>query len=228
MIFPVLVGRESSLRAANYALENEKYIFLAAQQDPSIDEPGTDDIYKEGVVAKIIQILKLPNGLLKILVDGIVQASIKNYLTSEKYLQAEIEIHAGVPEESTEMEAIIRHASTLFSEYVRANRAIPPEVLSAYENIKDGQRRLYYIAANIVQSVEVKQKIFRIHNTREQFMEVIRILNSEISMLKIEREIDSKFTTTSRNRSGSFSFRNRLKFCRTNWAKTKPRPNWQS
>ena len=192
MIFPVLVGRESSLRAANYALENEKYIFLAAQQDPSIDEPGADDIYKEGVVAKIIQILKLPNGLLKILVDGIVQASIKKYVTNEKYLQAEIDVHSGVPEESTEMDAIIRHASTLFSEYVRANRAIPPEVLSAYENIKDGQRRLYYIAANIVQSVEVKQKILRIHNTREQFMEVIRILNSEISMLKIEREIDSK------------------------------------
>jgi len=192
MIFPVLVGRESSLRAANFALENEKYIFLAAQQDPSIDEPGADDIYKEGVVAKIIQILKLPNGLLKILVDGIVQASIKKYVTNEKYLQAEIEIHAGIPEENTEMEAIIRHASTLFSEYVRANRAIPPEILSAYENIKDGQRRLYYIAANIVQSVEVKQKLLRIHNTREQFMELIRILNSEISMLKIEREIDSK------------------------------------
>jgi ATP-dependent Lon protease len=192
MIFPVLVGRESSLRAANFALENEKYIFLAPQQDPSIDEPGADDIYKEGVVAKIIQILKLPNGLLKILVDGIAQASIKKFVTNEKYLQAEIEIHAGIPEENPEMDAIIRHASTLFSEYVRANRAIPPEVVSAYENIKDGQRRLYYIAANIVQSVEVKQKILRIHNTREQFMEVIRILNSEISMLKIEREIDSK------------------------------------
>ncbi len=192
MIFPVLVGRESSLRAANFALENEKYIFLAPQQDPSIDEPGADDIYKEGVVAKIIQILKLPNGLLKILVDGIVQASIKKFVTNEKYLQAEIEIHAGIPEENPEMDAIIRHASTLFSEYVRANRAIPPEVVSAYENIKDGQRRLYYIAANIVQSVEVKQKILRIRNTREQFMEVIRILNSEISMLKIEREIDSK------------------------------------
>ncbi|HTY09972.1 MAG TPA: endopeptidase La [Bacteroidota bacterium] len=192
MIFPVLVGRESSLRAANFALENEKFIFLSAQQDPSTDEPGADDIYKEGVVAKIVQILKLPNGLLKILVDGIVQATIKQFLPNEKYLQAEIEIHAGVPEENNEMEAIIRHASTLFSEYVRANRAIPPEVLAAYENIKDGQRRLYYIAANIVQSVEVKQKVLRIHNTREQFMELIRILNGEISMLKIEREIDSK------------------------------------
>jgi len=192
MIFPVLVGRESSLRAANFALESDKYIFLAAQQDPSIDDPGADDIYKEGVIAKIIQILKLPNGLLKILVDGTVQATIKKYVPNEKFLQAEIEIHADVPDKNTEMEAIVRHASTLFSEYVRANRTIPPEVLSAYENIKDPQRQLYYIAANIVQSVEVKQKLLRIHNAREQFMEVIRILNSEISMLKIEREIDSK------------------------------------
>ena len=192
MIFPVLVGRESSLRAANFALEGDKYIFLAAHQDPSVDEPGADDVYQEGVVAKIIQILKLPNGLLKILVDGTVQASIKKFVMNEKYLQAEVEIHAGVPELSTEMDAIIRHASTLFSEYVRTNRTIPPEVLSAYENIKDPQRRLYYIAANIVQTVEVKQKILGIHNSREQFMEIIRILNSEISMLKIEREIDSK------------------------------------
>lgn len=192
MIFPVLVGRESSLRAANFALESDKYIFLAAQQDPSIDDPGADDIYKEGVIAKIIQILKLPNGLLKILVDGTVQATVKKYVPNDKFLQAEIEIHADVPEKNTEMEAIVRHASTLFSEYVRANRTIPPEVLSAYENIKDPQRQFYYIAANIVQSVEVKQKILRIHNAREQFMELIRILNSEISMLKIEREIDSK------------------------------------
>ncbi|HTX19575.1 MAG TPA: endopeptidase La [Bacteroidota bacterium] len=192
MIFPVLVGRESSLRAANFALEGDKYIFLSAQQDPSVDEPGADDIHKEGVVAKIIQILKLPNGLLKILVDGIVQATIKRFVPNDKYIQAEIEIHAGVPEASTEMDAIIRHASTLFTEYVRSNRSIPPEVISAYENIKDAQRRLYYIAANIVQSVEVKQKILGIHSAREQFMEIIRILNSEISMLKIEREIDSK------------------------------------
>lgn len=127
MIFPVLVGRESSLRAANFALEGDKYIFLAAQQDPSIDDPGADDIYKEGVIAKIIQILKLPNGLLKILVDGTVQATVKKYVPNEKFLQAEIEIHAVVPEKNAEMEAIVRHASTLFSEYVRANRTIPPE-----------------------------------------------------------------------------------------------------
>ena len=192
MIFPVLVGRESSLHAANAALEADKYIFLAAQQDPTVDEPTQEDIFKEGVVARIVQILKLPNGMLKILVDGVVQASVVRYLTNEKYMQAEVALWSDFPKQSKEMEAIVRHAANLFTEYVRTNRNIPPEVLSAFDNIHDPQRKLYYIAANITQNVETKQRILRIQTTREQYMEMIRILNGEISVLKIEREIDTK------------------------------------
>jgi ATP-dependent Lon protease len=192
MIFPVLVGRESSLRAANHALENNKFIFLVAQKDPSVEEPGKDDIYTEGTVAKIVQILKLPNNLMKILVDGVVQGVITQFHQHDKFLLSDIQITAEEAERSTEMEAIVRHASSLFSEYVRANRNIPPEVLAAFDNIKDVRRRLYYIAANILQTVEVKQKILRLINPKEQYLEVIRVLNAEINVLKIEREIDTK------------------------------------
>lgn len=192
MIFPVLVGRESSLRAANHALENNKFIFLVAQKDPTVEEPGKDDIYMEGTVAKIVQILKLPNNLMKILVDGAVQGVIKEFLPNEKFLMADISTTFQPADKSTEMDAIVRHASSLFSEYVRANRNIPPEALAAFENIKDTQRRLYYIAANILQTVEVKQKILKLNVQKDQYLEVIRILNSEISILKIEREIDTK------------------------------------
>ena len=192
MIFPVLVGRESSLRAANFALENSKYIFLVSQKDPSVEDPGKDDIYSEGTVAKIVQILKLPNNLMKILVDGAVQGTIASFVENEKFLQAEITIVRQAVDTSTEMDAIVRHASSLFTEYVRANRNIPPEVLAAFENIKDVQRRLYYIAANILQTVEVKQKILRLTVLKEEYLEVIRVLNSEINILKIEREIDTK------------------------------------
>ncbi len=192
MIFPVLVGRESSLRAANHALENNKFIFLVSQKDPTVEEPGKDDIYSEGTVAKIVQILKLPNNLMKILVDGTVQGQIKEFLPNDKFMMAEISTTFQSDDKSTEMDAIVRHASSLFSEYVRANRNIPPEALAAFENIKDVQRRLYYIAANILQTVEVKQKILKLNVLKEQYLEVIRILNSEISILKIEREIDTK------------------------------------
>ncbi len=192
MIFPVLVGRESSLRAANFALDNNKFIFLVSQKDPSVEEPGKDDVYVEGTVAKIVQILKLPNNLMKILVDGVVQGTITDFHQNEKFLQADVQITTHIPDNSTEMDAIVRHASSLFSEYVRANRNIPPEVLAAFENIKDVQRRLYYVAANILQTVDVKQKILKLTNTKEQYLEIIRVLNSEINILKIEREIDTK------------------------------------
>lgn len=192
MIFPVLVGRESSLRAANFALENSKFIFLVAQKDSSVEDPDKEDIFVEGTVAKIVQILKLPNNLMKILVDGVVQGSIVQFEENDKFLQAEIQISMEEAEKNTEMEAIVRHASSLFSEYVRANRNIPPEVLAAFENIKDVRRRLFYIAANILQTVDVKQKILRITNPKEQYLEVIRVLNGEINVLKIEREIDTK------------------------------------
>ena len=192
MIFPVLVGRESSLRAANHALENNKFIFLVAQKDPTVEEPGKEDVFREGTIAKIVQILKLPNNLMKILVDGTVQGKIAEFLPNDKFMMAEIETIPHENDRSTEMDAIVRHASSLFSEYVRSNRNIPPEALAAFENIKDVQRRLYYIAANILQTVEVKQKVLKLTVLKEQYLEVIRILNSEISILKIEREIDTK------------------------------------
>ncbi len=192
MIFPVLVGRESSLRAANEALERGKNIFLVAQKNSSIDEPTEEDIYREGTVAKILQMLKLPNGLMKILVDGVVQASIKKYIPNQKFLEAEIVINRTPLPEGREVEALVRHVSTLFTEYVRLNRNIPPEAIMTYNNIGEPQRKMYYIASNLVQSVETKQRILQIQNLRDQLYELSKILTTEVDILKIERDIDSK------------------------------------
>jgi ATP-dependent Lon protease len=192
MIFPVLVGRESSLRAVNEALEREKYIFLAAQRNSVTEEPGIDDIYHDGTVAKIIQILKLPNGLMKILVDGVVQASISAVVPNEKFLEAECRI-TGVPVEmDSELDALLRHTSSLFAEYVHLNRNVPSEVLVAFEGTRDPQRKVFYVASNILQTVEVKQRLLQAIGMREQLHELIRILNSENDVLKIEKEIDGK------------------------------------
>jgi ATP-dependent Lon protease len=192
MIFPVLVGRESSLKAASEASERDKYIFLAAQKSPNIDEPGENDIFHEGTVAKIIQLLKLPNGLMKILVDGVAQAVIEEFVPNKIFLEAKITIIEPSYDSTPEADALLRHMSSLFSEYVHLNRNIPSEVLIAYENIKDPVRKLFYVAANVSQTVDVKQKILQYSETREQFFEIIRILNAEIDILKIGRDIDSK------------------------------------
>ncbi len=192
MIFPVLVGREQSIRAANYSLENSKYIFLAAQKKSNIEEPLEDDIFPDGTIAKIIQILKLPNGLMKILVDGIIQGKIINFVENQNFFEAKVEVVLPSSEEHKELNALIRQMTTLFKEYVKINRSVPAEAISAYENIDESDRKLFYVAANINQSIEVKQSILQKTNLKDQLFAIIKILNSEIDILKVEKEIESK------------------------------------
>lgn len=192
MIFPVLVGRESSLRAANESLERGKNILLVAQKSAIVDEPTTDDIYQHGTVAKIIQMLKLPNGLMKILVDGVMQASIKKFVPNKNFLEAEIIINKEEVPSGHETDALLRHTSTLFGEYVKMSRNVPPEVMIAFDGIKEPQRKLYYMASNLIQSVDIKQRILEIQHLREQLYELSKIFTTEIDILKIEREIDTK------------------------------------
>ena len=176
-IFPVLVGRESSLRATYAAMERDKYIFLSAQKNPAVDEPTEEDLYREGTIAKITQTLKLPNGLIKIVVDGVAHATVVSYLPNSNFLEVEVRMFAENQKESDEIPALVRRATTLFAEYVPVSRNIPPEVFAAMENIRDPRRRLYYIAANITQSVETKQKILQVTTLKEQYYELIQMLS---------------------------------------------------
>lgn len=192
MIFPVLVGREQSVRAANKALDDSKYIFLATQKRSNLDDPQKDDIYREGTIAKIVQILKLPNGLMKILVDGLLQGRIVEFTDNEDFFEAKIEVIIPELENDHEMNALVRQMSQLFKSYVKINRNVPPEALSAFDNIEEPDRKLFYVAANINQVVEIKQSILQKFTIKEQYYEIIKILNSEIDILKIEKEIDNK------------------------------------
>ncbi|MBI3189895.1 MAG: endopeptidase La [Ignavibacteriales bacterium] len=192
MIFPVLVGRESSLRATYAAMERDRFIFLVAQKNPAIDEPAETDLFKEGTIAKITQTLKLPNGLVKIVVDGTAQATISSFVPNTNFLEVDVSIVEESDKITDEILALMRRASALFAEYVPISRNIPPEIFAALDNIKEPRRRLYYIAANIQQSVEIKQQLLQKYSLRDQYYELIRILTSENDLLKIEKEIDAK------------------------------------
>ena len=192
MIFPVLVGREQSIRAANYATENTKYIFLSTQKKSNIEDPSTDDIYRDGTIAKIVQILKLPNGLIKIIVDGLIQAKIVVFTNRKEFFEGKIEIVLPELVRDHEMNAMERQMSQLFKQYIKISRNIPAETLSAFENIVEPDRKLFYVAANVNQLIDVKQTILQKYTLKDQFYEVIKILNSEIDILKIEKEIDNK------------------------------------
>ncbi|MDI6765503.1 MAG: endopeptidase La [Bacteroidota bacterium] len=192
MIYPVLLGRDTSLRAATHAIERDKFIFLSAQKNPAIEEPAADDIYRHGTIARIIQIMKLPNGLMKIIVEGMVQATITSFTRYEPFLEAAVQINDARWEASPEIEALIRQTSLLFTEYIDLNRHIPQDTLTTFETLTDPQRKLFYIASNITQTVETKHKILQYITLKEQYFELARILSSEVDILRIERDLDSK------------------------------------
>jgi len=192
MIFPVLVGREQSIRAANFAAEHTKYIFLSTQKKSAVEDPSAKDLYPEGTIAKIVQILKLPNGLMKILVDGLFQARIKEFTSNKDFFEAKVEIIISTLDHDHEMNAMIRQMTQLFKDYVKISKNIPKDTITAFDNIEEPDRKLFYAAANINQSIEVKQSILEKFTLKEQYLEVIKILNSEIDILKIEKEIDNK------------------------------------
>lgn len=192
MIFPVLVGREQSIKAANHALEHSKFIFLSAQRKANIEDPRKEDIFREGTIAKIIQILKLPNGLMKILVDGLLQGRILDFTDNKNFFEAKIEVISPKGENQVEMNALLRQMTHLFKEYVKINRTIPSEAIAAYDNIDEPDRKLFYVAANITQNIEIKQTILQKFTLKDQIYELIKILNSEIDILKVEKEIENK------------------------------------
>ncbi|HAY34505.1 MAG TPA: endopeptidase La [Ignavibacteria bacterium] len=203
MMFPILAGRESTIAAINNSLEKDKFIMLVSQLDEKIEEPTFENLNKTGTVAKIIQVLRLPNGLIKVLVDGLVTAKVKKY-KSDKYISAEVEVLYNPFKKDTELEALIRQATKLFTDYVNTNRSIPQETLVAFENIKEPDRKLYYIASTISADVSKKQKILEMSDIHKQFYEILYILGSEMEVLNVEKEIDAKIYQTMQKNQRKF------------------------
>ena len=197
MIFPVLIGRPSSLKAVAQAVEKDKYIFVVAQKNSTVDEPKGEDLYVDGAVAKIIQLLRLPNNLIKVLVEGLFQAKAKKYTNGSEWIEAEVEaFQTEYDVNDKEFQATINYASTQFSDYVKKNKVLPPDVWSAFESFDDPVRKLYYAAANVQQRVEVKQKIIALHSLKDQYIELTSILTNELESLKLEEEISVKVQET--------------------------------
>ena len=196
MIFPVLVGRESSLGSVTSAIGRERYLFLVAQRDATQEEPKSDELFRYGTLAKVVRIIRLPNGLMKVLVDGLEQAMAVEYGFTDGHIEAKLTVMH--PEEipAQELEALTRHASDLFREYVKRSRHIPQEVVMAFDNIPDPRRKLFYIAAHLTKDLVSKQHILEITDLREQYLHLTALLVTELDILQIEQEIDEKVQQT--------------------------------
>ncbi|MDZ4723920.1 MAG: endopeptidase La [candidate division Zixibacteria bacterium] len=191
MIYPLLVGRKFTVQALQEAMILDKQVLLVAQRSPGTDNPKPGDLYSFGVVARVLQVMKLPNGSLKVLVEGLFRAELLAVSRTEGFLSAKIKLYP--PETKVanrEIEALSRSVAEQFTEYVRMNRRIPDEVLVSLASIDQYHQLADTIAAHLLHKIDIKQRILEAVTVRDQFAVLADILKEEIEILKIEMKIE--------------------------------------
>ncbi|MDX1432558.1 MAG: endopeptidase La [Gammaproteobacteria bacterium] len=189
MVIPLFVGREKSIQALERAMENDKKIFLVAQKDAGQDDPGPEDIYRVGTVSVILQLLKLPDGTVKVLVEGGQRARIESFVEVSQFFSAELTILEPVQEDEREIDVLTRSLLAQFEQYVKLNKKVPPEILASLSSIDDAGRLADTIAAHLSVKIDQKQTILEIDSIRERLEHMIARLEEEIDLLQVEKRI---------------------------------------
>ena len=192
MIVPLFVGREKSIRALEEVMKADKPILLATQMNAADDDPATDAIFATGTLAKVLQLLKLPDGTVKVLVEGESRAQIKSYLPTEGYYEAEAVAVADDPIDPIEAEALSRSVVSEFENYVKLNKKISPEVVAAVTQIDDYGKLADTIASHLAVKLADKQAILEIHSIVKRFEKCLGLMESEISVLQVEKRIRTR------------------------------------
>ena len=192
MIVPLFVGRKKSINALEEAMRADKQILLAAQKNAGDDEPDTDAIYSLGTLGSILQLLKLPDGTVKVLVEGTVRAKIVDYKDNDAFFEAVIERIGEDAGESEETEALARSAIAQFKSYVKLNKKISPEVLGTITQIEDYSKLADTVASHLAIKISDKQEILEITTVSKRLERVYALMESEISVLQVEKKIRSR------------------------------------
>ena len=192
MIVPLFVGREKSVRALEDVMKEDKQILLVAQKDASLDDPTPDDIHRVGTVGTVLQLLKLPDGTVKVLVEGGARARITNFIDSEDFFQAEAAVIEEGAGDSAEIEALSRSVISQFEQYVKLNKKIPPEVLVSLNQIDDPSKLADTVASHLTVRVSEKQEILEIGNIGERLERVYSFMEGEIGVLQVEKKIRNR------------------------------------
>ncbi|MEN8169090.1 MAG: endopeptidase La [Pseudomonadota bacterium] len=189
MVIPLFVGRDKSIKALEAAMEEDKEILLVAQKSASEDDPTEEDVYRIGTLSTILQLLKLPDGTVKVLVEGGQRAKIVNFIENEEFFTAQISVLEAEPIDEREAEVLSRSVLNQFDQYVKLNKKVPPEVLTSLAGIEDPNRLLDTIAAHMALKVEEKQEILAITDLRERFEHLLTMMESELDLLQVEKRI---------------------------------------
>ncbi|MDR6291294.1 ATP-dependent Lon protease [Inquilinus ginsengisoli] len=192
MIVPLFVGREKSVRALEDVMKEDKQILLVTQRNASQDDPNPEEIFDVGTIGTVLQLLKLPDGTVKVLVEGVRRARILRYADNAEFFQAQVEPLDDVVSDAQEIEALGRAAVTQFEQYIKLNKKIPPEVLVSVNQIEDGSKLADTIAAHLSLKIPEKQQILEIASITERLEKVYGFMEGEIGVLQVEKRIRSR------------------------------------
>ena len=189
MVIPLFVGRKASIVALEKAMESDKRIVLVAQRDAAIDDPKKDDVYRYGTIASVLQMLKLPDGTLKVLVEGQNRCKLQEIKDDGDYIQASVSAVVSAKDASEETSLLLRSTKALFEQYVNLNKKIPVEVVSTVSDIDDADRLADTVVSHMTLPLDQKQIILELENISDRLQKLIGFIESELDLLKVEEKI---------------------------------------
>ncbi|WP_110656247.1 endopeptidase La [Salinicola halimionae] len=193
MVIPLFVGREKSIRALETAMEHDKRVLLVAQREAAHDDPGVDDLFSIGTVADIMQLLKLPDGTVKVLIEGSFRADIQQVLEDEDgFISAQAVARDSEPLSEREQESLVRVLLNQFEQYVKLSKKVPSEVLSSLQEIEDPSRLVDTICAHLSLKIGDKQELLEMDRVRDRVEHLMTLIESEIDLLQVEKRIRSR------------------------------------
>ncbi len=192
MIVPLFVGREKSVRALEDVMKDDKQILLLTQKNAAQDDPTSADIYSVGTIGTVLQLLKLPDGTVKVLVEGGQRARVQRFAENEAFFQAYAEVITEKAGEQQELEALARTAVSQFEQYIKLNKKIPPEVLVSINQIEDPSKLADTLASHLALKIPEKQELLETETVSERLEKVFGYMESEIGVLQVEKRIRSR------------------------------------
>ena len=189
MVIPLFVGRDKSVKALDEAMEGNKKILLVAQKSAADDDPSIDDIYSVGTIANILQLLKLPDGTIKVLVEGYDRASIDDFIETDSSFSVTASRLESTSKDEQELEVLSRSVVNQFEQYVKLNNKIPPEVITSLSGIDDVSRLADTMAAHMSIKMEEKQTILEMLIIEERLECILGLMDSEIDLMHVEKRI---------------------------------------
>lgn len=192
MIVPLFVGREKSIKALQSAIDNDQNIVLATQKEAAVEDPKPEDIFAVGTLGTVVQLVRLPDGTVKVLVEGLERVKIDDFIMADGFMQVEVEILTEDNVHDVETEALSRAVLSQFEEYVKLSKKVPPEVLVSVSQIEDYNKLADTIASHLSLKINEKQALLEGKTLKDRFNKILEFMDAEITLLEVENKIKSR------------------------------------